>query len=1129
MKKIFRTICIEIFISILIFFTIVFFISYMNLDDYITNNYLSLVLKNYDIKIDKNNINLKFPLTLEFKNVNVGSKSSIKESSIVVSPLTFFNKNKVNILDLKLEKAIIYRKDLLDLLNSQNPSSSSLNYKINNIDLRNFYLIHDSDVYIKFKNSDMFLEKDFNNTLLEIRESIISYRENTFNVSDSSIEKKGGNIDININSAINESNFKLTGSILNDEININVILRKFNLNKISSNSEGIVSISGQIFGNNLSPKFSGTMSLKNGSYKNVLINDGKYDVFLSKELLKVNNLNVVWKNGILEGNLSYLFSEKNRLKGNFKFQNINISELLKDTEYSSSLNGKVNFSGVGTKWRNFVGDISLKDLKGTLNNERIKNGNARLHKDHSSYKVQNVELDVGDGSVKFNGNYYNGSYNYNLNLKKVKIGNLILENELNGIIDFEGNVKKNKNRLFFDGNINADNLSYKNSIKIDNIEAKIEYKDLLNLDLNFNKLNYKKTNIFDNGKIKLSYSPKSEKIKTEGTELYITDKNKINLNFIANKAKNKWKVENFSDSLSIYNTEYEMSIDKLLFNKKSLNLEKFKIENGDSYIVFNANTYYDLLKTNLSVESNLDLSILKKYFKAFNELQGQANFNFDYQSIGKDNNVSKFNLTIPKLTINTSQLENVHYNNIELNGSMKDNNYQIINSSFYVDEVKNSIAGDINLNITKKSINIKKCNIKILFNKMYSSYLVNPFIGDVAVIDGYFKGPFKIDYENSLNVNADVEVFDTNLIVYSFGNLYVNEINGDASITDNYLKVDEFVGKTENNKLVKFYGYHSNVLKMSDYKWTVDINKAYMPSLWYFSGWLDGKIYLEGNENRSSIKGNLNIDEGVVDANFKELIGTGQGGTYDFNKALNVSFNSDNDLWVKNENANIEFESDLSYKNEYGSNKLYFTGTLEAIKGNIRYLTVQFDIKKCIVSFPNSPDEIPKIELLAQTYVFHNGKKLINLSLNGDINSPNVELTSDDPSLSQNDIVSLLLFNYTSEELVQRNLFDRKAGEIATHLLQKGILKPIKAKSTLDILNVRGNLLSEEERYLDIEVGKYINEDFYILYRDEYMKTERRTLNFIFYLNDNLSLESGAIEEEGDLKYNIDLRFRFKY
>ncbi|TYB31789.1 MAG: hypothetical protein FXF47_02645 [Candidatus Mcinerneyibacterium aminivorans] len=1128
MKKILRTIFVEIFISILIFLTIIFFITYMNIDDYLTDNYLSLILKKYNVKIDKNNIDIRFPFKLELSNISIGGESTIKEASVIVSPLSFFYRNKINIIKLDVHQAIIYKNDILNLFENKKDGTNSLNFKISSLNCNDLYFVYNKDFYVKFEKSNFQLEKEYKTTVLEINHSNLSYRNNKLKIYDSIIKKENKNITINVTSDLNQSVLNLNGRIKDKNLNIDLNLKNYNLNNLSNKAGGEVSIYGKIMGDLSAPKFSGFMSLLNGNYKNIIVNDGNYNLFLSSNMVKVSDLNVQWKDGNLSGNLNYFYKGENKLEGNFNFHNINISELFKNMEYTSSLDGEMNFSGRGTNWSNFVGSINLKNLNGMLNQEQIKNGKAKLEKKQDYYKINEANMDIGRGTLDLKGYYFNNSYDFELKLQNIKIDKLAKRDDIEGIVNFDGEVQKKNKNIKFNGKLETNDLKFKDKIKIANTSSELSYKDNLNIKFKFKDLTYENSGIFEKGELRLVYDPNKKRLRTSESNLYIENENKISFNLEAFKEGNDWIFDNIKNKISLYGDDYFFTVDTLRFNKKKLSLKDLKIKSNDSFFVLNLETYYSLLKTDLDIKSNINLSIIKKYFETFDELRGNADLNFTYKTIDNQNKQSRLQLNIPSLTVNTDQLENVHYSDIQLAGKLRKNSFILENSHFYVDRVKNMIKGDMDFNIDKYKFKLENFNIQVVLNKMYSSYLVNPLLDNLGVIDGYFKGPLNITYNDEIKINGNLEVFDTNLIVYSFGNLYVNDISGTASIKNNYLKIDKLTGKSENNNNIELFGYYSDIRRVSDYKITLKLNKIYVPKLWYFDGWLVGNIFFEGDENRSSISGNLKINKGLIDAGFKELIGTGQG-SYDLNKSLNLHFVSDNDLWIKNDIANIEFESDIYYKNDFESNKIYMAGQLEAIKGNIQYLTVQFNIKRCIINFPNSPEDTPQIDLLAETYVFHNGKKTINLYLNGDINSPNVELTSDDPNLSQNDIVSLLLFNYTSEEIEQRNILDRKAGEIATHFLQKGLLQPIKSSSALDILNVRGNLLSDEERYLDIEVGKYINEDFYILYRDEYMKTERRTLNFIFYLNDNLSLESGAIEEEGDLKYNIDLRLRFKY
>ena len=1131
MKKLLKTILYDLLFILIIISIFFFFVSYFNIENYITNNYLNLFFKEYGIKTNQKNINYVFPFKLEFNNVLIGTNSIIKKAGVSISPISLLSGDNIKFYNIDVDSAILYKNDFNFLIVKNNGKKRKIKIDVSNINIKDSYIIiKNRKNNFKIENMEASLNTEKNKTFFEINNSKFEYKNREFGIDKGLVEKNNNNYKLNLFYGDNILNYKIDGKINEDKLNLQLVSNSFPLKFINRNFMGKLAGRGVITGDIRSPVFKGNINTKNVQYKNIKVNNSRYNVTFSPEYADVKNINLLWKNGILEGNLYFDFRRQKNFKGDFIFKNINITELIEGIDYKSSLNGNLRIDGYGNNWENFKGSVSLQNLNGKLSNERIKNGKLNFNKEKSLYEIKKAYAEVGKGKVEFDGYYLNKSYSLKLNLDKINLGKIYNKKEISGTMDFKGIIDKSKKEgLSFIGYLKGEDISYQNYFKIDHFTSHVSYENQIKANFLFSKMKLFNSDFFKSGKIKINYDYEKGIFHSYDTEFYINEENKITFNFKAEKNEKYWVVNKFNNKFSIKNDKYLFLIDKIKTNRDLFKMDNFVIKGDDDNFNLNLETGYSFKKLKFDIKSDLKLDNFANYFSFINDLQGDLSFEMFYDSISSENIESKIKVSIPKLQANTFQLNTVEYNNLYINAEYTDNKgYKLDNTSFFVDNVKNSIKGMINFDINDKYLKLEESTVNIFFNKMYSSFLVNPFTDSVSVVSGYFKGPFKLKYKDTLLIDADVEVFDTDLAVYQFGNLYLSKVHGDASLQNNKLTIDKFIGFSENNRKVEFYGYLLDIFSNNTQKFTISFDKVYFPEFSYYSGLVDGKINLIRKNKISKIEGELFLPNGVVNESVDRLLKAGGSG-YPVDKSLNLHITSDKGLWLKNENADIEFEADMYYRNDHGSDKIYLGGSLEAIKGNLNYLTVPFKIQKGVINFPNTEGGDITVDILAKSSVFYEGENTIFLSIVGNADSPDVNLYSDNPNLNQNDIVSLLLFNYTYDELQNENFIGEKAGELATHFLQKEITQPIKSSIDLDILNVRGNLLTEEDRYLDVEIGKYLQEDFYMLYKDEYIKSERRSLNLIYYFNNNISIESGAVEKEGDLKYNIDLKFKYKY
>ena len=308
----------------------------------------------------------------------------------------------------------------------------------------------------------------------------------------------------------------------------------------------------------------------------------------------------------------------------------------------------------------------------------------------------------------------------------------------------------------------------------------------------------------------------------------------------------------------------------------------------------------------------------------------------------------------------------------------------------------------------------------------------------------------------------------------------------------------------------------------------ISFEDAVINHLWYFSGMGSGEITLKTVEGHTAMSGEVRVENGLVAGEFGEMFAA-----KDFLEIkgmdMNVHILADNNVWLKNSLANLELSTDFYYKRERKTDRVFFSGSIQTLKGTVRFLNVPFQVREGVLTFSNSPEVLPAIDVTAETSVIYKERIGIELDVTGDILNPVVLLTADDPTLTREDIISLLTFNRPAYDMAGEDAVAQKIGELATDYIQNKLFSPLRESQWVDSFSVRGNILTADDPYLDLQVGKYIRSNLYLSYQDEILRGDSRRFDFIYYFNKNLSLQTGAAEEEGDFTYNIDFKLKFKY
>jgi len=142
------------------------------------------------------------------------------------------------------------------------------------------------------------------------------------------------------------------------------------------------------------------------------------------------------------------------------------------------------------------------------------------------------------------------------------------------------------------------------------------------------------------------------------------------------------------------------------------------------------------------------------------------------------------------------------------------------------------------------------------------------------------------------------------------------------------------------------------------------------------------------------------------------------------NLRMDVNLRVDRDVFVRSRDANVEVYSDgdLAIHVNRAKQALVFDGVLLSERGEYRFLTKRFQIKRGSATFVNINELNPTLQVTGAYEVRLPSREAINIRIliGGTLLNPRISLESDaQPPIAQSDLLSYLAFGRSSSSLLQ--------------------------------------------------------------------------------------------------------------
>ncbi len=276
-------------------------------------------------------------------------------------------------------------------------------------------------------------------------------------------------------------------------------------------------------------------------------------------------------------------------------------------------------------------------------------------------------------------------------------------------------------------------------------------------------------------------------------------------------------------------------------------------------------------------------------------------------------------------------------------------------------------------------------------------------------------------WDTSFNIGTKLERLKIQFLPGLFEDFQIN-----ISQKESLLKIEKFKGKFGKGD-VNLTGTIRNPGDNPSLNLNYELMNINFPFLKKSYANFSGKGSLQGDSRPYNLSGDFLLGYGEVRDTPKDLM-EGQDSTVNYNKWLpkkdkflegswlNLDLRMDlaNRLAIKNKLADIRIGGDLAVQGDT-KNKV-ISGNLSVIP-NISYFNFKankFVINDGLVELQNYPKETPYLRLSANSFI---NKYEVKVNANGKVNKLVFDLSSE-PTLSREDILSLITLGFTSKDTV---------------------------------------------------------------------------------------------------------------
>lgn len=263
----------------------------------------------------------------------------------------------------------------------------------------------------------------------------------------------------------------------------------------------------------------------------------------------------------------------------------------------------------------------------------------------------------------------------------------------------------------------------------------------------------------------------------------------------------------------------------------------------------------------------------------------------------------------------------------------------------------------------------------------------------------------------------------------------------------------------------------------------------------------------------------------IVTARIPKIL---QGAEFDL-----IVKNSDS-LWINNNLARFRARADVSLSGSYDAP--FVEGRVTVLdKGKLYFMDREFEITRGTVDFTDPERINPFIDLKAKSQIKgssdENGQEVtyaVQLVTIGPLDDCDIEMTSD-PPLEQSDIVSLLAFGVTYDQMLGSDdinaILKKRSGVLASGEISRKLSRWFGERMQVDYIGFEGSISDFDETRF--KVANRWSDRFEVSYSTSLKKINEQRLSAKYRMTDYLYLE-GNTEQHGESGADVVFQIKFR-
>jgi hypothetical protein len=383
-----------------------------------------------------------------------------------------------------------------------------------------------------------------------------------------------------------------------------------------------------------------------------------------------------------------------------------------------------------------------------------------------------------------------------------------------------------------------------------------------------------------------------------------------------------------------------------------------------------------------------------------------------------------------------------------------------------------------------------------------------------------------------IDMSGDLRVYSTNIYIPFFG-IRLKNTEGYIKLSQEEMEIEKLGGDVGDGFLtlkgkLALRGVKPKTINL-------DISGQHIPITGFKDLYLtvNPDIKLTGPFSSLFLSGFVKIEKGDITIPFRRKREKGiRRGNFSYDVEISAE---EGNIWLKNEDADVELQGNIFAKGTGNAPQL--SGSFETKRGFFYYLDNTFTIEKGVFKFTNAPELNPEIDLHAKTKINYqttskeDGQAMdttanVDLYVSGTMQEPVFNLTSDNSSLTEENIMLLLTLGEKSlEDITSASNLSMLSNKAATFWIRQTLLQEFQSTLGIDAIDLETKLLGPQKT-AKLTIGKYISKDLYLGATHDIFATSKDEFEIEYKIWKG-SYIIGERNEEG--RYNLGIRFKFKY